>query len=196
MPDSKKNTGLFFGSFNPVHVGHLALANYIIENTELEEIWFVVSPQNPFKQSHDLIAAEHRIKMLELSIENDTRFKICDIELNLPIPSYSYKTIRELYKLYPDHSFSIIMGSDNLLSLSRWKNIEDILQRCPIKVYPRPEYPIGKIALNASIEVIEAPVFNIASTTLRKGIKQGKDYRYLLPQQAFEYIKLNGLYLK
>ena len=194
MPEKKRNTGLFFGSYNPVHVGHLALANYIVENTELDEIWFVVSPQNPFKNSEDLIDAADRIKMLELSIDSYNKFKVCDIELNLPTPSFSYRTIKELYKQYPSHNFSIIMGSDNLLTLDRWKNIDEILKLCAIKVYPRPEYPINKSNLPGSIEVVEAPVFNIASTTIRNGIKQGKNYSFLIPQKAFDYILKKGLY--
>jgi nicotinate-nucleotide adenylyltransferase len=194
MPKERKHIGLFFGSFNPVHVGHLSLANYIIENTLLNEIWFVVSPQNPFKESRHLIDPAHRVNMLELSIQGYSAFKVCDIELKLSTPSYSYKTLQELERLYPSDNFTIIMGSDNLLTLDRWKNIEEILARYQIMVYPRPGYKMDKNQYLKQVVTVNAPVFDIDSTTIREGLKKGKDYRFLIPGQAYQYIKEKKLY--
>ncbi len=194
MPETLKHIGLFFGSFNPVHVGHLALANYIAENSEIDEIWFVVSPQNPFKESDELIDAEHRVNMLQESINQYPRFKVCDIELNLPTPSYTYNTLNKLTELYPNYNFSIIMGSDNLINLNRWRNVDEIMKLCSIKIYPRPEYPILKELITNSISVIDAPVFDISSTLIRKGLSEGKNYSYLIPKKAHDYIVKHGLY--
>ncbi|TLX76556.1 nicotinate-nucleotide adenylyltransferase [Labilibacter sediminis] len=194
MHSSANNIGLFFGSFNPVHVGHLALANYIVENSDIDEIWFVVSPQNPFKQTSDLIEARHRIKMLELSTQRYCKFKVEDIETNLPTPSYTYNTLRELRKANEDKDFTIIMGSDNLLYLNRWKNIAEILEHTSVLVYPRPNYPINSEELTGNTKIIEAPVFNIDSTSIRKGLKNGMNYCFLIPKEAHEYIEQNHLY--
>lgn len=196
MPEFAKHIGLFFGSFNPVHVGHLALANFIAENSTLDEIWFVVSPQNPFKDAKGLLNASHRVKMLELAIKRYHRFKVCDIELKLPTPSYSYKTLQQLGKLHPNKYFTIIMGSDNLATLNRWVNIEEILSKHKVMVYPRPEYEINPNHLTQQIEKIEAPVFNIDSTTIRKGLKVGKNYSFLIPEQTYSYILKEELYTK
>lgn len=194
MPRKEKHIGLFFGSFNPVHVGHLSLANYIIENTSLNEIWFVVSPQNPFKESIHLIDPAHRVNMLKLSIQGYSAFKVCDIELKLSTPSYSYKTLQELERLYPKDKFTIIMGSDNLLTLDRWRNIEEILAHYQIMVYPRPGYKMDKNHHLKQVTTVDAPVFDIDSTTIRQGLKEGKDYRFLIPAQAYQYIKEEKLY--
>lgn len=186
--------GLFFGSFNPVHVGHLALANFIAENTGLSQIWFIVSPQNPFKEENDLADTILRIKMLEASVRDYTKFKICDIELSLPTPSYTYLTLKELQKLYPDYNFTIIMGSDNLQQLHRWNSAEQIAQDYDLIIYPRPGFKIDNKHLNLRLEIIEAPVFNIDSTTIRQGIKLGKNYEFMVPKEAYDYIVKNGLY--
>jgi len=194
MTNKAEHIGLFFGSFNPVHVGHLALANYVVENTEIEEIWFVVSPQNPFKKSNDLLETKHRIKILELSIKRYEKFKVTDIELGLPTPSYTYYTLRELRNIHPEKHFTIIIGSDNLVNLSRWKNATEILEQNSVLVYPRPNYPINVKDLSKSIRIIEAPVFNIDSTSIRKGLNKGKNYCYLIPNEAYKYILKNNFY--
>ncbi|WP_075590740.1 nicotinate (nicotinamide) nucleotide adenylyltransferase [Labilibacter marinus] len=186
--------GLYFGSFNPVHIGHLALANYVVENSHLQEIWFVVSPQNPYKKSSELIEAKHRLRMLELSTQAYANFKVCDIELQLPTPSYTYNTLRELSKLHPDNNFTIIMGADNLPALSRWKNSEEILSNYSFMVYPRPGYEINEDDILENVSVIEAPVFEMDSTSIRKGLKEGKNYPYLIPQEAYKYIIEKKLY--
>ncbi len=190
----KKQIGLFFGSFNPVHVGHLALANFIVENTSLEEIWFVVSPQNPFKKSHILIDASHRIEMLKLSIKDYLKFKVCDIELQLPTPSYTHKTLERLRELHTNSDFSIIMGADNLEMLMQWANVDDIIQHHGFMVYPRPGYPIIEHPEIKKLSIINAPVFNIDSTSIRKGIEEGKEYRFLIPTEAYHYIHKHKLY--
>jgi nicotinate-nucleotide adenylyltransferase len=194
MHKAKHNIGLYFGSFNPVHVGHLALANYLVENSAIDELWFVVSPQNPHKHVNDLLDAQHRVKMLQLAIEEYDAFKVCTIELDLPTPSYSYKTLRELSVKYPHYQFTLIMGGDNLPKLSIWKNADEILNNYSILVYPRPNYPIDKSHLKSNIMLIEAPVFNIDSTAIRKGLHEGKRYPYLIPSKAYQYIVENKLY--
>jgi len=194
MANIKKHIGLFFGSFNPVHVGHLALANYIVENHEIEELWFVVSPQNPFKDSVGLIQAEFRVDMLKESIHDYDKFKVCDIELNLPTPSYTYNTLIELFKQNPNTDFTIIMGSDNLVSLKKWRNIDEILRICSIIIYPRPGFPILNELISGNISVMEAPVFDISSTLIREGLLEGKNYSFLVPKKAHDYIVKHGLY--
>ncbi len=186
--------GLFFGSFNPVHVGHLALANFIVEQTNIDELWFVVSPQNPFKKSHHLIDATHRVQMLQHAIDSYSKFKVCDIELQLPTPSYTYKTLQELREKYSQTDFSIIMGSDNLEMLNKWAHIDEIIQHHSFLVYPRPGYPIVNHPKIKNIKVVEAPVFNIDSTTIRDGFRQHKDYRFLIPTEAYNYIHEHQLY--
>ena len=195
MINTLSHIGLYFGSFNPVHVGHLALANFVVENTELEEIWFVVSPQNPYKETAELVDASHRVKMLQLSTHDYPKFKICDIELTLPTPSYTYATMRELSKIAPHTKFTIIMGSDNLPNLKRWKNAQEILTRHSFMVYPRPGYDINKEDLADHIKIFNAPVFDIDSTAIRKGIRDGKDYRFLVPREAFRYITDKQLFI-
>ncbi len=195
MTDCKKHIGLFFGSFNPVHVGHLALANYISENSEIDEIWFIVSPQNPFKESEDLILAQHRVEMLKESIDDYEKFKVSDIELNLPTPSYTYNTLIELIKQNPNAEYSIIMGSDNLVTLDKWRNIDKIMELCSIIIYPRPGYPpISPEVVKSNISVIKAPVFDISSTLIREGLLNGKNYSFLIPKKAHDYIVAHGLY--
>ena len=182
---NKNRIGLFFGSFNPVHVGHLALANFIAENTDLYQIWFILSPQNPFKEENELANTALRMKMLEASVRGYPKFKVCDIELNLPTPSYTYLTLKELEKIYPDFSFTIIMGSDNVQQLHRWNNAEQIAKDYDLMIYPRPGFKIENKHLSLRLEIVQAPVFNINSTTIRQGIKLGKNYEFLVPKEAY-----------
>ncbi|SMO74311.1 nicotinate-nucleotide adenylyltransferase [Saccharicrinis carchari] len=191
---NKKRIGLFFGSFNPVHVGHLALANYIVENSYIEQIWFVVSPQNPFKEEDELANTTLRLQMLEASVKGYPKFKICDIELNLPTPSYTYLTLKKLQATYPDFTFTIILGSDNLQQLHRWNNAQQIAANYSFMVYPRPGFKTEQKHLKIQLETIEAPVFNIDSTTIRKGIREGKNYTFMVPKEAYAYIVKKGMY--
>lgn len=193
MADSL-NIGLLFGSFNPIHIGHLALANYILEYSSLDEIWFVISPQNPFKESNELIEEKMRIRMVEIAIKPEPRFKACDIEIELPRPSYTINTLKKLQESYPLHQFTLIMGSDNLLSIDRWKDVSDILSTFPIIVYPRPGYPIQSLPQEAKINVLEAPLLDISSTLIRKAIANGKRLQFLLPSGVYQFIVDKSLY--
>lgn len=188
--------GLFFGSFNPVHIGHMAIANYMAEFTAIDELWFVVSPMNPFKKEEKLLNAYDRIELLNLAIGGDNRFRICDVELTMPKPSYTFDTLTRLGTIYPDHRFYIIMGSDNLKSLHQWKNSAEIISRYPILVYPRPgfsekpEYPEGKT------EWVEAPMMDISSTFIRDSVKAGKNMKFFLPGNVWETVDQMNYYRK
>ena len=188
------NTGLLFGSFNPIHIGHLALANFILEYTYLDEIWFVVSPHNPFKVSNDLAGEGKRLRMVKLAIEAEPRFKACDLEFQLPRPSFTINTLKELNQLYPTHQFTIIMGSDNLLSIDRWKDYSTIITDYRILVYPRPGYNVELLPENSTIQLIKAPLLDISSTMIREGLAQGKELRFLLPAGIYNYIQQEQLY--
>lgn len=187
-------TGLLFGSFNPIHIGHLALANFIMEYAPLDEIWFVVSPQNPFKESNELIDEDKRLTMVELAIKPESRFKACNIEFSLPKPSYTIHTLQKLQENYPLHRFHIIMGGDNLLSINRWKNADEIISGFPILVYPRPGFEIKDMPKKGDIRIMEAPLLDISSTFIRQGLSEGKKLRFLLPDAVFKLIEAEGLY--
>ncbi|MGQ1891207.1 nicotinate (nicotinamide) nucleotide adenylyltransferase [Thermophagus sp. OGC60D27] len=191
-----QKTGLLFGSFNPIHIGHLALANYVLEYAPFDEVWFVVSPQNPLKNSEDLAPAQHRLAMTNLAINAEPRFKSSDIEFSMPVPSYTLNTLQRLNELHPTHDFSLIIGSDNLINIDRWHNFRTLLQEHSLLVYPRPEYPIEKavIALPKSVNVLNAPMLDISSTLIRKGLKEKKNLRFLLPAGVYDYILQHRLY--
>lgn len=183
--------GLFFGSFNPVHIGHLAIANYFVEFTELDQIWFVISPQNPFKKKASLLDEYARKELVEIGIKDDPRFKVSTIEFNLPQPSYTIDTLTHLKEKYPHHDFSLIMGGDNLKSLHKWKNAEVILNDYPIYVYQRPGTEITEIP-KGNIHLTEAPHFDISATFIRNSIQQGKNISFFLPHDVWECIdKMN-----
>jgi nicotinate-nucleotide adenylyltransferase len=186
--------GLYFGSFNPIHHGHLIIANYILQHADLDQVWFVVSPQNPFKQSASLLNAYHRLALVQLAIEAEPKLKASDIEFRLPQPSYTVNTLAYLQEKYPTHEFAIIMGSDSFENLARWKNYEYILQHCPIYVYRRPGHEVKITFANANIVVQEAPLLQISATYIRNNIKQGRSIRYLVPEKVLEEIERNGYY--
>lgn len=196
MMASKKNTGLFFGSFNPIHIGHLAIANYIVEFTDLDEIWFVVSPQNPLKTKQSLLADYHRLEIVNLAIENYNFFKASDIEFNLPQPSYTIDTLTYIYEKYPNRDFAIIMGMDSLQNIHKWKNYEQIFNYYKIYVYPRPNYNSGKFIDHPKVEIVNAPLMEVSSSFIRKSIKEGKDISCFLPEKAYQYIKEMHFYEK
>jgi len=189
-----KQIGLFFGSFNPIHIGHLALANYMCEFEEMDEVWFVVSPQNPFKSSHDLISTHHRIKMAELAIAGYTSFRVEDIESNMPIPSFTIDTLTELKKLHSDCQFNIIMGADNIHNIHRWKDGDRILSDYCIFVYPRLGYPADLIQLPLSVRITEAPNIEVSSTQIRGWIRNGKQLPFITSPSVMSYINTNHLY--
>ncbi|NOZ45822.1 MAG: nicotinate-nucleotide adenylyltransferase [Chlorobi bacterium] len=187
-------TGLFFGSFNPVHIGHLAIANYMVEFTDLNEFWFVVSPHNPLKEKKSLLKSHHRFDMVYKAIENDIRFQVTDIEFRLPQPSYTINTLAYLRERYPKYEFSLIMGMDNLENIQKWKNYEEIINNYRILVYPRPKSKKNEWSNKKNINLVEAPIMEISSSFIRKAIKEKKDIRYFLPSRVYEYIQQMHFY--
>ena len=191
---NKTKIGLFFGSFNPVHSGHLILANYIVEYTDLDSIWFVVSPQNPFKEEKSLLQDHHRRDMLEMAVKNDSRFEVCDIEFNMPKPSYTIDTLRRLSELYPENDFYLICGMDNLAFFDKWKDYQSILDNYKLLVYPRKNYAGGDLINHKSVHIINAPEIEISSTFIRNAVKENKDVRYFMPEETYKYMIDNGFY--
>jgi nicotinate-nucleotide adenylyltransferase len=187
------NIGLYFGSFNPVHSGHLIIANHILNETVLEKIWFIVSPQNPFKANSTLLNEYNRLHLLKLATEDDPRIKISDIEFNLPKPSYTSVTLAHLLEKNPNHRFSIIMGSDSFQNLHKWKNAEYIIKNYPIYVYLRPDFKIHD-HVNAKVNIVEAPLLQISATQIRQLIKEGKSIRYMVPEKVREEIEKGNYY--
>lgn len=185
---SKKRIGLYFGSFNPVHVGHLVIANAMLEHTDLNEVWFVVSPQSPFKEYKSLLQDCHRMAMVRCAIDDNYRLRACDVEMHLPVPSYTAVTLARLEEQYPDDQFCLIMGSDNLEQLDRWRNYQYILEHYHIYVYPRANHPIGRWEDHLSItEVKDCPQMDISSSYIRQQIAQGKSVQYLLTEPVWKY---------
>lgn len=185
--------GLFFGSFNPVHHGHLIIANHIAYSMDLNEVWFVVSPQNPFKKPGTLLNENHRYHLIQLAIEGEKKLRVRNIEFKLPKPSYTINTLTYLREKYPSHSFSIIMGSDGFQNLDKWKNADVIIKNYPIIIYKRTGFEIIKTH-NASITVTDAPLLEISSTHIRYLIKNNFPVRYLVPDIVKEEIENNGYY--
>jgi nicotinate-nucleotide adenylyltransferase len=186
--------GLFFGSFNPIHIGHMALANYFVEFTNLAQIWFVVSPHNPLKEKKSLLNDHARLDLVEIAIENDPRFKACDIEFRMPQPSFTIDTLAYLTEKYPDHEFAIIMGSDGLITFNKWKNSEQIIRDFRRYVYPRPPQKMEEIHQHPNVYVVDAPQIEISSTFIRTSIREKKDIRYFLPYRVFQQIDKAGYY--
>ncbi|MFI5132364.1 MAG: nicotinate (nicotinamide) nucleotide adenylyltransferase [Chitinophagales bacterium] len=187
--------GLYFGSFNPVHTGHLIIANHFLNFTDLKKIWFVVSPQNPFKEQSSLLNEYHRLHLLKLAIEDDNRLKALDIEFSLPKPSYTATTLIHLEEKYPAHKFRIIMGSDSFQNLHKWKNYQSIIKNYSIYVYLREGYEV-KNDVKADLTIIEAPLIQISATDIRQLIKEKKSVRYLVPDKVREEIESGGYYRK
>jgi nicotinate-nucleotide adenylyltransferase len=187
--------GLYFGSFNPIHHGHLLIANYVLEHTELDQVWFVVSPQNPLKPAGSLLNEYHRLYLVNAAVEGETKLRASDIEFKLPKPSFTSDTLTYLQEKYPANQFSIIMGSDSFQNLPKWKNYMYILNNYPIYVYMRPKHEtIPNYPEARKVIVLEAPLLPISSTHIRKNIKEGKSIRYLLPDAVREEIERNGYY--
>lgn len=191
--------GLFFGSFNPIHVGHLILANHMVEYGSLDQVWLVVSPHNPLKKKKTLLADYHRLAMVELAIEGNDKLRASNIEFNLPQPNYTVVTLAKLKEKYPEHDFVLIMGEDNLLTLDKWYNYEQIIENYEIIVYPRntgfkSPFPAKKCP---NISVLEnVPLMNISSTFIRKAIKEKKSVKYVLTDSVLEYIEKMNFYKK
>ncbi len=193
---TKKKVGLFFGSFNPVHNGHMIIANYILEFSELEQIFFVVSPQNPFKKKVSLLADYHRLALVKEAIADNDRFHACDIEFKMPKPSYTIDTLTYLKEKYPEKEFSLIMGSDNLQNFHKWKNSNQIIKNHKIYVYPRPGFQEKKFQTSKNIIIINAPLMEISATFIRNAVKDKKDIRYFMPERVWNYLKEMHFYEK
>jgi len=192
----KQKTGLFFGSFNPIHIGHMILAEYMAENTDLKEIWFVVSPQNPLKEKKGLLADYHRLAMVNIAVEDDTRMRSCNIEFKMPQPSYTIDTLTYLSEKYDDRHFVLIGGTDILPSFHKWKNYKVLLDQYSLYIYNRPKYDDGDYGEHPSIKFFEAPLLEISASFIRNSIKKGKDIRYMLPPRVYEYIMEMHFYEK
>ena len=186
--------GLYFGSFNPIHHGHLIIASHILSNSNLTQIWFVVSPQNPLKQSTFLLNEYHRLHMVQLAVEGEKKMRAVDIEFKLPKPSYTIDTLTYLQEKYPGYSFAVIMGSDSFQNISKWKNYQQLLKNYPVYVYPRPGNTELTKYKEAEIIEVKAPLLEISATQIRNNIKQGKSIRYLVPENVREEIEKNGYY--
>ena len=189
-----KKVGLFFGSFNPIHNGHMILANYMLECTDAEEIWFVISPQNPLKEKSSLLSENHRYHLVLEAIEAEPRFKASNIEFKLPQPSYTINTLVHLHEKYPNYKFSLIIGEDNLKSFSKWKNYERILDLCQLLVYPRPNSEKTEFHSHPKVKLLHAPQVEISADFIRKAIKEGKNIQYFVPERVWKYMMDMGFY--
>jgi|SRR5215204_776878 len=187
--------GLYFGSFNPIHIGHLIIANHILNATDLQRVWFVVSPQNPFKQSATLLNEYDRLHLVQKAVEPDDRLQASNIEFSLPKPSYTVQTLAYLAEKHPSYSFSIIMGSDSFHNLSKWKNAEVIIANYPILVYRRPGFEVDN-SIGAQVQFMDAPLLEISATHIRELIHQGKSIRYLVPEVVEREIAGNRFFKK
>jgi len=188
-------TGLFFGSFNPIHIGHLAIANYMLAFTEMKEIWFVVSPHNPFKERQNMISENDRLHLVNLAIEDHPPYRSCDIEFNMPKPSYTIDTLLCLTEKYPQEKFAIIMGSDNLELFNEWKKSKDIIANYFRYIYPRPETPPQFLENIPNATVVNAPLMDISSSFIRQAIAEGKDVPFYLHSKVYKHIKEMNFYI-
>lgn len=188
------NIGLYFGSFNPIHTGHLIIANHVLNETGLGRLWFVVSPQNPFKPN-GLLNEYDRLHLVKIATEHDPRIKVSDIEFSLPRPSYTVDTLAYLQEKYPDYKFSIVLGSDSFQNLHKWKNYKVIVDRYPLYVYRRTGFEIEN-KIGANLSIVDAPLLQISATQIRELIKEGKSIRYMVPEDVREEIERGGYYKK
>ncbi len=201
------NIGLYFGTYNPIHVGHLIIANHMVDYTELDQVWLIVSPQNPLKSKASLLADYHRLALVRVAVEGNNKLKASNIEFDLPKPSYTIDTLTYIQEKYPEHSFSLIMGEDNLRTLHKWKNFEQLLENHFIYVYPRALTEQERIEQqdtnsphnfdgHPNIKMCDAPVMKVSASFIRKAIKEKKDVRYLLSEPVFTYLKEMHFYEK
>jgi len=186
--------GLFFGSFNPIHIGHLVIADFMATQTDLDRVWLVVSPQNPLKPKKTLARDHDRLHLVRLGIADHPKLRASDVEFQLPKPSYTVDTLAFLKEQYPEHEFVLIMGGDNLGSLHLWKNYEQILAGHDIYVYKRPNYELGELSTHPRVRVFEPPPLDISATYIRDCLKNGQSVRYLVPEAVWEYLRSGTMY--
>lgn len=186
--------GLFFGSFNPIHIGHLIIANYMATQTDLDKVWLVVSPHNPLKPRASLARDYDRLHLVRLGIGDNPRLEASSVEFGLPRPSYTVDTLAYLWDKYPDRNFALIMGGDNLATLHLWKNYEVLLKHCDIYVYRRPSADVGHWAQHPRVRICPAPLLDISSMYIRECLRKGRSVRYLVPDAVREYLESSNLY--
>lgn len=187
-------TGLFFGSFNPVHVGHMIIANFMATQTDLRQVWMVVSPQNPFKSKKSLARDHDRLHLVQLAIDDNPLLKASNVEFDLPKPSYTIDTLTYLKEKYPEKEFALIMGGDNLGSFHKWKNYEQILEHHELYVYKRPQYDLGSLATHPRIKIMEAPLMQISASYIRQCIRDNHSVQYLVPDTVYDYLNKSAMY--
>lgn len=192
--NANQKIGLFFGSFNPIHIGHMIIANIMAENTDLNKVWFVVSPQNPFKPSKGLLHEFDRFDLVKAAIADHYKLEVSDVEFNLPKPSYTIHTLAYLTEKYQGKEFKVIIGEDNLENFAKWKNHEQILEQFGLYVYPRPHVTNSELKRHPNVKLIEAPLLDISATYIRSCIKNNKSIRYLVPEPAEQLIRLKHFY--
>lgn len=184
--------GLYFGSFNPIHVGHLIIASHLADHSALNQIWFVVSPHNPLKPSGSLLNEYHRLHLVQTAVQEDLRFRVTDVEFKLPKPSYTIDTLTYLTEKYPENEFTVIMGTDSFQNISKWKNADLLLKNYSFILYPRPGFEVINVPTN--VLIVTAPLLEISATAIRKNIKNGRSIRYLVPDNVREEIERSGYY--
>lgn len=187
-------TAIFGGSFNPIHIGHLALANYLCEYGWVDEVWFLVSPQNPFKVQNNLLEDKLRLELVEAAVAGYPHFKASDFEFSLPRPSYTIHTLNKLAQAYPDRDFYLLIGADNWKAFDRWKSPEEILEKYHLLVYPRLGYDIDKTSLPNNVLAVDSPILEVSSTFIRESISAGRDIRYFLHPSVYQIIQEKHLY--
>ncbi|MBP5503135.1 MAG: nicotinate-nucleotide adenylyltransferase [Bacteroidales bacterium] len=189
-------TGLYFGSFNPIHNGHLMLANYLVEYGDIGELWFVISPQNPFKEKKSLLPDYQRLELVHRAVDDFKKFRACDVEFSLPKPSYTIDTLTYLKEKYPNKEFCLIIGSDNVERFPRWKNAQQIIDNYHILIFPRKDCPVGDFANYPNVHIVDAPLIEVSSTFIRESIANGKDVRFYMPPKVWEYVDEMNFYKK
>ena len=188
--------GLYFGTYNPVHIGHMAIAGYFSEFTDLDMVWMVVTPHNPHKPAGSLLQDHHRFEMVRRAIGDYKNLKPSKIEFTLPKPSFTVNTLAHIQEQHPEHEFCLIMGSDNLMTFKKWKNWEEILKHYNLYVYPRPNYDGGELMHHEKVHVVGAPLMEISSSFIRKAIQNKNDIRFMLPESVYQYIDEMNFYKK
>ncbi len=192
---TKKKTGLYFGTFNPIHIGHCVIAQHMLEFTDLDEIWFVVTPHNPHKKKSTLLDDYQRLYMVQLAVDDQYQMHVSNMEFDLPQPSYTATTLAHAVEKYPEKEFALIMGADNLQTFHKWRNYEWILEHHKIYVYPRIESDGGDLKNHPNVTVTDAPIMQIASTDIRNAIKEGKNVSFMLPEKVWKFID-EGLFYR